>query len=266
MEITSTPPRAQAAPTGTQAIDRAGRLLTLVLEADAGLTIGALSALADLPKSTTSRLVRSLEHQGLVRRDANDGTVLAGPAIVAYARRVNRDTDLVSLARDLLEMLAEETGETSNLAIPTSRGVEQLDQVEGRYILGQSNWLGRVVPYHSSAAGKCFLAFDGAPLPSGALERLTPCTIGDRNVLAEEIEQVRSRGWGTTIDEIEPGLTALAAPVLDDSGRAIAGLSVSGPTIRLEPARHPEIGSMLARAAADLAGRLGYRTIKEGAA
>lgn len=266
MEMTSTPPRPQAAPTGTQAIDRAGRLLTLVLEADAGLTIGALSALADLPKSTTSRLVRSLEHQGLVRRDPNDGTVLAGPAIVAYARRVNRDTDLVSLARDLLEMLAEETGETANLAIATSRGVEQLDQVEGRYILGQSNWLGRVVPFHSSAVGKCFLAFDGAPFPTGDLERLTARTICDRTVLVADVAGVRERGWATSVDEIEPGLTALGAPVLDGDGRAIAGLSVSGPTIRLEPARHAEIGTMLARAAADLSGRLGYRTIKEGAA
>lgn len=266
MEITSTPPRPQAAPTGTQAIDRAGRLLTLVLEAEAGLTIGALSELAGLPKSTTSRLVRSLEHQGLIRRDATDGTVLAGPAIVAYARRVNRDTDLVSLARDLLEMLAEETGETANLAIATSRGVEQLDQVEGRYILGQTTWLGRVVPLHSSAVGKCFLAFEGAPLPSGALEQLTPRTITDRQTLAEAIAEVRARGWGASVDEIEPGLTALGAPVLDATGRAIAGLSVSGPTIRLEPTRHTEIGSMLARAATDLSGRLGYRTIKEGAA
>ncbi len=266
MEMTTTPTHQPAAPAGTQAIDRAGRLLTLVLEADAGLTIGALSALAELPKSTTSRLIRSLEHQGLVRRDAVDGTVLAGPAIVAFARRVNRDTDLVGLARPLLEDLAETTGETANLAVATSRGVEQLDQVEGRYILGQSTWLGRVVPLHSSAVGKCFLAFEGATLPSGDLERLTPRTICDRDALQSELARVRERGWAVTVDEIEPGLTALGAPVLDADGRAIAGLSVSGPTIRLEPARHTEIGSMLARAAGDLAHQLGFRTIKEGAA
>lgn len=253
-------------PTGTQAIDRAGRLLTLVLQADGDITIGTLSVLADLPKSTTSRLIRSLEHQGLVSRDPDSGGVLPGPTIVAYARRVNRDADLVSLARDLLERLADETGETANLTIPTHRGVEQLDQVEGRYILGQANWLGRVVPLHSSAVGKCFLAFDGAVLPGGTLESLTPQTICDRDALRVDLAEVRARGWASSVDEIEPGLTALGAPVRDREGRAIAGLAVTGPSIRLSPDRHERIGSMLKDAASDLSGRLGYRTIKEGAA
>ncbi len=254
------------APTGTQAIDRAARILTYVLEGEGRMTVGALSEAANLPKSTTSRLVGALERQGLLRRDPDDGSLQAGPAIDAYARRTRLDPQLPDLARDLLESIATTTGETATLSIPTSRGVEQIAQVEGAYLLGSTNWVGRIVPFHASAVGKTFLAFGAVTLPMGPLEALTDKTITVRGDLVRELERTLERGWGISIEEIEPGLTAIGAPVRGRDLRVITGLALAGPSMRITPDRYEQIGKLLVRAADELTVRLSHQRLEEGAA
>ena len=80
------------------------------------------------------------------------------PVFLAYARRARLDPSLPDLAKDLLEGIATVTGETATLSIPTPRGVEQIAQAEGAYLLGSTNWMGRCVPFHASAVGKTMLA------------------------------------------------------------------------------------------------------------
>ena len=111
------------------------------------------------------------------------------------------------------------------------------------------------------------LAFGAAQLPTGRLERLTPQTIVDRAALEPELAAVRRRGYATTLEELEPGLVAVAAPVFDPAGRnAVAALSISGPTIRLTPTRLDELGALLIDHAAELSARLGHHDAKRGAA
>jgi IclR family transcriptional regulator, acetate operon repressor len=204
-------------PQGTQAIDRAAQLLTLVLDSAEPLGVSDLAVAAELPKSTASRLVSSLERHGLVRRNGARGKVQAGPAILRYAHRGVVDRNLVDLSQAPLERLADHSGETVNLAVPGLRGVEHLAQVESRHFLGTGQWVGRRVPFHCTAVGKVFLACGTA-------------TIDDAERLAEEIERVRRDGCATAIDELEVGLSSLAAPV----GDGMAALSISGPTLRLD--------------------------------
>jgi IclR family acetate operon transcriptional repressor len=247
------------APQGTQAIDRAAQLLTLVLDSDEPLGVGDLAQAAELPKSTASRLVSSLERHGLVRRNGARGKVQAGPAILRFAHRGVVDRNLVELAQQPLEVLAERSGETVNLAVPGARGVEHLAQVESRHFLGTGQWVGRTVDYHTTAVGKVLVAYGAAELPAGRLKRLAPATIVDRATLDEELVRVRKESFAAAIDELEPGLTALAAPVHGPSGDVLAALSVSGPTLRLPAERIAELKPVLIREAAALSARLGHR-------
>ena len=255
-----------APPTGTQAIDRAARLLTLVLEGGERLTVGGLSEAANLPKSTTSRLVGALERHGLVQRDPDTGALVAGPEIETYARRTRTDPTLADLGQDLLESLASVTGETATLSIPTSRGIEQIAQADGAYILGSLNWMGRAVPYHASAAGKAMLAFGAMPLPAGPLEALAPRTLTTRSDLVRDLEATRERGYGLSVEEIEPGLIAIGAPVRGRDRRVIAGVAISGPSVRLTPDRYQTIGELLVRTADELETRITGQHLEEGAA
>ena len=245
-------------PQGTQAIDRAAQLLTLVLGSERPLGVSDLALAAELPKSTASRLVSSLERHGLVRRDGARGKVGPGPAILRFAHRGVVDRNLVELAHAPLEALAQASGETVNLAVPGPSGVEHLAQVESRHFLGTGQWVGRTVDFHTTAVGKVLVAFGAAELPPGRLRRVAPATIVERATLDAELERVRAEGFAIAADELEVGLTALAAPVHGPTGDVIAALSISGPTLRLTPARVTELRPELVKQAGVLSARLGH--------
>jgi DNA-binding IclR family transcriptional regulator len=254
-----------ANPTGTQAVDRAARLLTAVVDSPDAVTFSELAAVTGLAKSTTSRLLFALERHGLVRREASNG-YRPGAVFIRYAWKAGREADLVEMAKPFLEHLGERTGETINLGVASRGLVEEVAQVDSRYVLGGTNWVGRAVPLHCTAQGKILLAYGAADLAPGRLERLTEYTITNRAALAVQLEDVRRRGFAVTAEELEPGLVAVASPVYREGGAVVAALSVSGPLTRLPPAR---IGDVAAACVADgsaLSHLLGHRPRREGAA
>ena len=232
---------------GTQAIDRAAQLLVRVVESPQPLGVNELAERSGLPRSTTSRLVGALERQGLVQRLGDRGRLRPGPVLLRFASRDGAE-GLVELAQPSLRRLADASGETINLAVPGSRAVEHLAQEDTAHFVGVTDWVGRRVPFEQAANGKCFLAF-------GAADELTP-----------ELRQVRARGYATSIDELEVGLTAMAAPVLAADATALAALSISGPTARLTPDRIAQLAPLLVEEAGALAARLGHATDARGAA
>ena len=250
--------------TGTQSIDRASQLLVRVVEVDAAPTLGELAELAGLPKSTTSRLVSALERQGLVQRDASRGAISPGPVLLRFARRETSRPDLVELASDALERLADVSGETANLGVATPTDVEMLAQRDSRHIVGSTNWVGRRVPPHGSVVGKVFLAEGVLPLPEGKLERFGPRTITDPAELRRDLERTQARGYATAVDELEDGLWSVAAPVRDAGGVVVAALSVSGPTVRLHEGLLDDLGRLIRDEASTLSRRIGYDDLKRG--
>ena len=242
-------------PPGTQAIDRAAQLLVLVLLAERPSGLGELAVAAGMPKSTASRLLGALERQGIVAQRGARGRFSAGPVLLRFAQR-GLDHHLAELARPHLHALAGASGETVNLAVPGALGVEHLAQVASRHFLGTGRWVGRCVPYHCTAVGKVLLAFGAAALPDAPLEALTAETVVDHDRLAEELAAVRRDGTATAVDELELGLSAVAAPVRGDGGDAVGALTISGPTLRLGPERLAELGIQLAHEARVLSGRL----------
>jgi DNA-binding IclR family transcriptional regulator len=248
-----------AAQTGTQAIDRAADLLVRVVESEEPLRLGDLALATGLPKSTASRLLRALERHDLVQRSPESGSLRPGAVLVQYARRGSALPDLIGLAQPALDRLGQASGETVNLAVASAGGVEQVAQVDSRYMLGATNWVGLRVPYHASALGKVFLAFGAVPLPDAPFERLTPHTVTTRAELEAQLERVRRRGYATTTEELEPGLMAVAAPVHGSTGAVIAGISISGPTLRVSRAELERLGALLVSEAATVSARLGHR-------
>lgn len=224
-----------AAETGTQAIDRAADLLVSVVESPRALGVSELAARSGLPKSTTSRLLGALERRGLVQR-AGDRRVVPGPVLLRFAHRDTSES-LVELAGPALKTLSELSGETINLGVPTPLGVEHLAQIDSRHFVGGTNWVGRRVPYDTSANGKVLRAFSAQRPP--------------------EWQPVRAQGYATTVDELERGLSALAAPVFGPETVAVAALSISGPSIRLTRERIAELVPALVEQARLVSERLG---------
>jgi IclR family transcriptional regulator, acetate operon repressor len=246
-----------SSPTGTQAVDRAAQLLVEITRHGRPVSFAELTAASGLAKSTASRLLTALERNGLVRRDGA-GRFVPGEVFVSYAWRGGAEADLVSIAQPVLAELGEQTDETINLGVPREGGlVEQIAQVDSTYLIGGTNWVGLAVPVHCAALGKVLLAFGAADLPRGALERRTTRTITSRTALAAELAAVRERGYAVTIEELEPGLVAVAAPVFSGSG-VVAALSVSGPSGRLVGRQLTHAAACCMSAARSLSGMLGY--------
>lgn len=238
---------------GTQAIDRAADLLSRVIQHDAAPTATELAEATGYARSTTSRLLAGLERNHLLRRDP-EGRWVPGPLFEQYAAQWDLRGRLIRTAQPVMEGLGEATGETINLGIGLAGTVVQIAQVDSTYFLGSRDWVGVDLPAHTSSLGKVLYAHGVLDRPEEPLEKLTPHTRGSWSELAREFADIRTRGYATTVDELEVGLTGIAAPVSLD-GTVVAALGLSGPSTRLAD-RIPTVGRIVAAHAAELSSHL----------
>jgi IclR family transcriptional regulator, acetate operon repressor len=250
---------------GTTAIDRGAELLVRVLESAQPVALAEIASATGIPKSTASRLVSALERQGLVEQDGARGRLRPGPAILRVAERSMLERSILELARGSLDVLGAQTGETINLAVPGPSGVEHIAQVDSAHFLGAGQWLGRAAEYHCTANGKVFMAFDRAPIPARPAA-LTEYTLTDPTRLAAELIRIRRDSFAEAIEELEIGLAAIASPVRGAGGQVVAALSITGPTVRMNPERITELKPILIEEAGILSRRLGNTEQGEHAA
>jgi DNA-binding IclR family transcriptional regulator len=239
-----------------QSADKALAILAAFDERRPDLGVSELASELGMHKSTVSRLLAALERRGLVRREAD--RFAPGPELARLGTLAVRGLTLTGVARPALELLAERTGETVNLAVREGDGALNILQVDAAHFVGVTDWTGRAAPLHASANGKALLAF-GDGRPPGRLTKLTPRTIVDRGELRDDLARARSAGFAVAVEELELGLHAVAAPVFDAGGSCVAAVSVSGPAYRLTEARLPAVGGLCAAAAVDVSARLGFR-------
>ena len=146
--------------------------------------------------------------------------------------------DVVQEARPICRQLAADTGETVNIAVLSDRSALYLDQVAGQSALQSHNWVGQHIPLHATTNGKVLLSgLDADEVDSRLLGgcRATPPRRSPRRPgCARELAEVREQGYAVAVDELEVGLTAVAAPIRNAHGDVIASMSVSGPDL---PAR-----------------------------
>ncbi len=239
---------------GTQAVDRAAALVDLVVRADDPVSFTELSDVTGLARSTTSRLLAALERTDLVERDPSGGYV-AGPLFALHAALHDPWPQVARLARPVLVEVGARTGETVHLGVARGDNVVHVGQVESTFLLSARDWNQVDVPPHCSSLGKVLYAFGVLPLPSGRLERRTDRTVTTREALGAELDTIRRLRYAVTVDELEKGLSAIAAPVEGKDG-VICAIGVSGPTARLQD-RLESFGGLLVEQADSLSTLLG---------
>lgn len=241
---------------GTQAVDRAALLVATVVRSDAPIPFVELAEECDLPRSTTSRLLTALERTELLERDG-DGGYVAGPLFWEYSARHDPWSSLSQLAQPVMDLIGDATGETVNLGVVRGDRVVQIAQVDSTFLLSPDWTQIEDIPAHASALGKVMLAHDVLQLPAGELESVTEHTIANRKRLARDLTQVRNRGYATTIDELEIGLSGIGVPIRLRH-EVVATLGVSGPTQRFS-GRLAELSELLITQADRLGGILSRR-------
>jgi DNA-binding IclR family transcriptional regulator len=213
-------------------------------------------------KSTAFRLVAALERRDLVEQINGRGKYRLGTGILRLAGATTSRLDLVQESRPIAGRLAQRTGETVNIAVLSDGAALYMDQVAGSSALQPHNWVGQRIPLHATSNGKVLLsALEPTEVERqvSTLPAYTGNTITNMRALHRELAEVRSRGYAIAVDELEIGLTAVAAPVRSIHGDVVASLSVSGPSFRIDARRVPELAEAVIVAAGEVSGRLGYR-------
>jgi DNA-binding IclR family transcriptional regulator len=217
----------------------------------------------EIHKSTAYRLLTTLRDRGLVEQHAATEKYRLGFGLVALASSVTADLDVARCSRSVCDRLAEQTRETVTVAV--------LEGDDG-IILHQSNsgssalsvsWEGQHTPLHATAAGKIFLHYmpedQRRRLLKRPLQRYTESTIARPAALREDLGAGADRGYWYTVEELEAGLNAVAAPIRCATGAVVAAVSVSGPAFRLPEESFEEVGGLIAEAAAEISRCLGFR-------
>lgn len=210
------------------------------------LGVADIARALSVHKSTASRLAAALERSGFLTRTGKRYRL--GVEIIRLGSLALRSFDLVATMQPAMEKLSQRTGETVNLAVADGADVLNVAEVPSTYILSSSGgWIGRRTRPHAVANGKVLLAY-GVLDPPEVLERYTPCTITSPAALAAELAGVRRNGYATAVAELEQGLVAVAAPVLDPAGTCVAALSITGPEYRMLPETLDALGRLCASA------------------
>lgn len=249
-------------PGSVQSVDRAVTILEIIARAGlAGVT--EIAAEVGVHKSTASRIVATLESRGLVEQDRSRGKYRLGLGILRLAGAATARLDIVQVARPLAKLLAEQTGETVNIAVLSEGAALYLDQVAGSASVQSHNWVGQRIPLHATSNGKVLLSGLSDAGARGVLgsrpKAYTPSTVTSVPRLLREVAEVRDQGFSIVADELEVGLTAVSAPVRNAHGDVVASISASGPSFRFTGDRVEAARDLLVAAAAEISSRLGWR-------
>jgi DNA-binding IclR family transcriptional regulator len=247
---------------GVQSVDRALTILGILARlGEAGVT--EIAGELAVHKSTAFRLVATLESHGMVEQNEDRGKYRLGVGVLRLAGATTARLDVVQEARPICRKLAADSGETVNIAVLSDRSALYLDQVAGQSALQSHNWVGQHIPLHATSNGKVLLSDLSSEEVDQRLPRLpsyTPGTVTSRARLRRELAEVREQGYAVAVDELEVGLTAIAAPIRNAHGDVIASLSVSGPTFRLGETKVNELVPTVVDASDEVSRRLGHGT------
>ncbi|MEE9427839.1 MAG: HTH-type transcriptional regulator BhcR [Paracoccaceae bacterium] len=244
-----------------QSLEGALDLLDVLANAD-GMTLSELSVRLSRSPSTIYRILNTYSLRSIVEIDPVQQTWHIGPASFRLGSAFLRRSSILERARPVMRSLMEKIGETANLGIEKSNQIVFISQVEAAETIRAFFPPGTQSPLHASGIGKAILAQYSpkrlqqliAKIP---LEKYTPNTITGPEKLIADLETIRTKGYAIDNEEREMGMRCIAAPIIDNFGDPIAGISVSGPTHRMTEDRFAQIGELVSQAGKRLSRGLG---------
>lgn len=242
-------------------VDKAMR----VLEAMRGkreVSLSELTARTHLVKGSVFRILYTLERLGYVEK-INGGRYSLTSRLARLVRDQRSGSDLSSIAAPFMAQLLQRFQETINLGVLDGGEVLYIHVIECSHPFRLAAHAGARSPVHSTALGKCLLCRLSRPeiealLKIHPLRPKTPRTIRDTSAFYRELEKVRARGYAVDSEEDSSGARCIAAPITDPENRVCAAISLSGPGIRVKPARDREVAKTLMEASRQISTLLAY--------
>ena len=248
----------------TDMVGKALGLLVLLGDEPRGASAAEISRKAELPFSTTYRLLGSLTRDGFVDYEPEGRRYHLGLRIFQLGQRVSNHHGFAGAALPVLRRVTEQTGEATILSVRDGHHHLTVNKVDGPKTFRVTSDPGHLGALHTTSVGKALVAFADDPereklVEELELEPLTEFSITDRDAFRAEIEQVRNRGYAVMDQENELGMRAVAVPVFNSQGHAFASLATAVPVFRLSVEELVAHVPLLQEAAAELSARLPQR-------
>lgn len=261
---TAKAPKAPKEDSRTDMVGKALGLLVLLGDEPRGASAAELSRRAELPFSTTYRLLGSLTRDGFVDYEPDGRRYHLGLRVFQLGQRVSNHHGFAGTALPILRRVTEKTGEATILSVRDGNHHLTVNKVDGPQTFRVTSDPGHLGALHTTSVGKALVAFaEDAErqrlVEELELEPLTEFSITDREAFRSEIEQVRRRGYAVMDEENELGMRAVAVPVFNAQGFAFASLATAVPVFRLSLEDLVALVPALQEAAAELSARLPQR-------
>lgn len=243
-----------------QSVSRAIQILRCFEEHEE-LGVTDISRMMGLHKSTVFGLIVTLESHKLLEKNEETGRYRLGLELFRMGTKVN--SGLRNIALPYLEKLAGLYEETVNLVTADDMYVVYLEKIEGSHSMRICTRVGGRLPVYCTAVGKAILANLSEAEADSLIERIefrrfTENTICSKEQLLQYLACAREKGYAEDTEELEPGLSCVAAPIFNHYGRAFAAISVSGPASRMTEDLRKRIGISLMEFTRDISRKLGY--------
>lgn len=243
-----------------KSVTRSLRILEAVAQHQP-VTVGELTKIFDLPKSTVQRTLVTLSEAGWLRANRKDTTRWEiGARVLAVRPAALQGASLFVAAREPMVRLRDAVNETIHLCVLDAlQSVVVVDRVDCHHAVRTYHAIGDTSPLHATATGHAVLAHlpktDIDEIVTRGLESYSDSTPTDPAELRAELRRVRADGYAVNRNQYLPGVCAIAAPLLDDDGTPLAAVAISLPDSRFTMDRLPELGGLVAGTAAEITAR-----------
>lgn len=227
------------------------------------LGLGEISQKAGLNKSTVHRLLKTLCSQEWVFQNEETGKYTVGMRVFQIGAIAVEIRGLGHVLPKHLAHLSEQTGETTHVSIVDDGELVYVSKYEGPHTIRMVSKVGSKAPLHCTAMGKIHLAFMPNQeavriIEEKGLKRYTPVTIVSKEQLLAQLEVIRKDGYAIHDGEYEEGVCCVSAPIYNYTGKAIAAMSVSGPSYRMRLKGLESFIKPVIQTAHDISMDLGY--------
>jgi len=251
-----------------QSVDHALDVLEAFHAEEDELGITELSRRLKLHKNNIFRILATLENRGYIEQNRTTDNYRLGLGTLELGQTYIRHTGLLRIARPVMEELNNKVNENVYIGILKDRYAFYLDVVESNHTVRVLSRVGCRVPTYCAAIGKAQLAYEtletiNEVLGKRELKKFTPNTIADREKIMEHLVLVKELGYAVDDEEWDDGVRCVGAPIFDYTRKAVGGISISAPSVRmsLEQVRK-EYVPLIKKACEEISNRLGYDSLE----
>jgi DNA-binding IclR family transcriptional regulator len=247
-----------------KSIEKCFVILDCLYTGDSLLTLEEITQKTGYKKTTCFRLLKTMRSLGIVEQSPATKKYQYGTRLVTVGLSALKHMNLRNSALPILQQLRDDTRETINLTILNGAEILYVERLMSDYLVNVNVNVGDRLPVYCASMGKVILAF----LPQSRMKKIiaatkfeprTDRTIVSESALIKELEQIRFQGFAINDEELEKGLRAVAAPIINYTGEAFAAINIAWTTARRpDRAVFSEFAQKVVAAAEQISALMGY--------